>query len=99
MKEGDTMLTLKKLTPVRMIKNEFYEKVADAENRCASVDELKTILGRARAKKGMYEGDLAEGELEIGQIATTVKKIQPAGQIVADIWEEFLETKKEISSL
>lgn len=99
LKEGDTVLTLKKLTPVRMIRNEFYEKVAEAENRCAQPEELKQILGRARAKKGMYEGDLAEGELEIGQIASSVKKIMPAAEILNEIWNEFLETKKEISNL
>ncbi len=97
--EGDTVLTLKQLTPVRMIKNEFYNQVAAAENRCADVEELKTILGRARAKKGMYEGDLKEGELEIGQVSASVKKIMPAADIVEEIWLEFLETKNKISSL
>ncbi len=98
-KEGDTILTLKKLTPVRMIKNEFYEKIADAENRCAREEELKSILGRARAKKGMYEGDLSEGELEIGQVAASVKRIMPAAAIVEEIWQEFVATKNEICDL
>jgi len=98
-REGDTVLTLKKLTPVRMIKNEFYEKIVAAENNGASVEELKTILGRARAKKGMFEGDLKEGELEIGQISAAIKKIQPAAEIVNEIWNEFLQAKKEICEL
>ncbi len=99
MKEGDTVLTLKKLTPVRMIKNEFYAKVAAAENIGASAEELKQLLGRARAKKGMHEGDLSEGELEIGQVASTVKKIQPAAAIVQEIWNEFLESKNALTQL
>src|SRR4029077_20836053 len=95
-KEGDTVLTMKQLTPVRLIKNKFYEKVKAAEERGASPDEMKEILGRARAKKGMFEGDLEEGELEIGQIAGAIKEIKPAGEIVKEIWEEFLERKREL---
>lgn len=98
-KEGDTVLTLKKLTPVRLIKNKFYEQISVAESKGAPVDELKAILGRARAKKGMFEGDLDEGELEIGQVAASVGVIKPAGEIVQEIWNEFLETKKRISAL
>jgi enoyl-[acyl-carrier protein] reductase II len=94
--EGDTVLTLKKLTPVRLIKNEFYRMVEEAESRCAPVEELKEILGRARAKKGMFEGDLAEGELEIGQIASIIKEIKPAATIVEDIWKEFVEARREL---
>lgn len=94
--EGDTILTLKQLTPVRLIKNEFYQKVAEAESRCAAPEELKQILGRARAKRGMFEGDLQEGELEIGQVAATVDTIQPAGEIVAEIWNEFQECRRKI---
>ncbi len=90
--EGDTSLTLKNLTPVRLIKNEFYATVFEAENRGASKEELAEILGRARAKKGMFEGDLTEGELEIGQISGLIKDIKPAGEIVADIWNEFKAT-------
>lgn len=90
--EGDTSLTLKNLTPVRLIKNEFYATVFEAENRGASKEELEEILGRARAKKGMFEGDLTEGELEIGQISGLIKDIKPAGEIVAEMWEEFKET-------
>jgi enoyl-[acyl-carrier protein] reductase II len=92
-KEGDTVFTMKQLTPVRLIKNKFYEKVKAAEERGASVDEMKEILGRARAKKGMFEGDLDEGELEIGQIVGTIKEIKPAEEIVNDIWQEFKKCK------
>jgi enoyl-[acyl-carrier protein] reductase II len=87
--EGDTALTLKQLTPVRLIKNEFYKQVQEAETRGASVDELKIILGRARAKKGMFEGELAEGELEIGQVCSSIKNILPAAAIVDEMWSEF----------
>lgn len=97
--EGDTVLALKRLTPVRLIRNKFFGMIEEAENRCATVEELKSILGRARAKKGMFEGDLDEGELEIGQVAASVRSIQPAAEIVHEIWNEFLETKKEIGNL
>ncbi len=91
-KEGDTVLTLKGLTPVRLIKNDFYVKVFEAENRAASKEELTEILGRARAKKGMFEGDLTEGELEIGQISGHINEIIPAAEIVAEVWNEFKAT-------
>ncbi len=97
--EGDTILTLKQLTPVRMIKNKFYAEVAEAEARGATPDELKILLGRARSKKGMFEGNLEEGELEIGQVSATVKKIMPAADVVKEIWEEFLETKKKLCEI
>jgi enoyl-[acyl-carrier protein] reductase II len=87
--EGDTQLSLKKLVPVRLLKNAFFEQVAQAEARGADETELRNILGRARAKKGMFEGDLQEGELEIGQVAALVRKIQPAASIVEDVWKEF----------
>jgi len=87
--EGDTILTMKKLTPVRLIKNKFYQQVQEAENNAASVTELEDILGRARAKQGMFEGDLEEGELEIGQVSNLIKEIKPAGEIVAEVWQEF----------
>lgn len=96
--EGDTVLTLKALTPVRLIKNEFYKRVEEAQARCASVEELKEILGRARAKKGMFEGDLVEGELEIGQISALIKEIKPAAEIVKEIVEEYNATLKQIST-
>ncbi len=93
--EGDTVLALKKLTPVRLIKNQFYQKVQDAENNCASIAELESILGHARAKKGMFEGDLNEGELEIGQVSSIIKEIIPAANVVNSIWKEFVATANE----
>lgn len=87
--EGDTVLTLKELVPVRLLKNEFYKTLETAYQQCASPDELKAILGRARAKKGMFEGDLEEGELEIGQISAFVDTIQPAKVIVEEIVQEY----------
>lgn len=98
-KEGDTMLSLKKLTPVRLIKNNFFQQVANAEARGANEEELALLLGRARAKKGMFEGDMEEGELEIGQVAAQINKVQPAAEIVAEIWNEFLAAKKQIELL
>src|SRR6478736_5160216 len=89
--EGDTILTMKQLTPVRMIKNKFFQEVSDAELRGATIDELKTILGRARAKKGMFEGNLDEGELEIGQGSALLRDILPAAEIVKNVWQEFEE--------
>jgi enoyl-[acyl-carrier protein] reductase II len=90
-KEGDTALTLKQLTPVRMIKNKFFNEVVDAERRGATVEELRTLLGRARARKGMFEGELDQGELEIGQSSALINDIIPAREIVANIWSEFNE--------
>ena len=89
--EGDTILTMKLLTPVRMMKNKFYDEVMQAELRGATVDEMKTILGRARAKRGMFEGNLDEGELEIGQGSALIRNILPAGKIVNTVWKEFEE--------
>lgn len=90
--EGDTQLTLKQLTPVRLLKNDFYLQVQQAEQRCASADELQKLLGRGRAKKGMFEGDMSEGELEIGQVSAIIKKIKPAAEIVKELWDEFEES-------
>lgn len=87
--EGDTQLSLKALTPVRLLKNEFYHKVKLAEDNGASREELETLLGRARAKKGMFEGDLMEGELEIGQVSSLIKQIIPAADIVNELWAEY----------
>lgn len=87
--EGDTALTMKQLTPVRMIKNKFYQEVLKAELGGASVEELKELLGRARAKRGMFEGNLEEGELEIGEVSTIVDDILPAREIVKNVWAEF----------
>jgi enoyl-[acyl-carrier protein] reductase II len=97
--EGQTVLTLKQLTPVRLIKNKFAQDVEQAQQRCATREELTQLLGRARAKKGMFEGDLDEGELEIGQVAATIKEILPAGEIVKTIWQEFTEEKNRITKL
>ena len=89
--EGDTQLTLKQLTPVRVIKNEFFRQVQEAELKGATVEELNALLGRARAKKGMFEGNLAEGELEIGQVSALLDDILPAGAIVKKVWKEFTD--------
>lgn len=99
LKEGDTLLSMKKVVPVRLIKNDFYKQIQQAEDKGADASELIQILGRARAKKGMYEGDMNEGELEIGQVSALVKTIQPAAEIVQEIWNEFLEAKKQLQHL
>jgi len=92
-KEGDTVLTLKELAPVRLLKNKFFEDVQELYTKSPSPDDLTKLLGRARAKKGMYEGDLEEGELEIGQISGLINDIKPAAEIVEDMIKEFEETK------
>lgn len=89
--EGDTILTMKQLTPVRLIRNNFYEQVREAEEKGAGIEELKILLGRGRAKKGMFEGNLEEGELEIGQVSSLLDRILPAGEIVKKVWQEFME--------
>ncbi|MBK9590978.1 MAG: nitronate monooxygenase [Crocinitomicaceae bacterium] len=96
--DGGTQLTLKELTPVRLIKNEFYQKVQKAYTEGASVEDLKNLLGRGRAKKGMFEGDLIEGELEIGQIASIIKEIKPAAKIVEEIMAEYHEALLQLTS-
>ncbi|MDC8003393.1 nitronate monooxygenase [Aureisphaera galaxeae] len=98
-KEGDTILTLKELAPVRLIKNKFYQDVKELYETAPSVEQLKELLGRARAKRGMFEGDLVEGELEIGQVSGLIHDIKPAAQIVAEMWEEFQKAKEEAGSL
>ena len=87
--EGDTVLSLKKLNPVRLLKNEFYDQLQFAETNGAVKEELEQLLGRGRAKKGMFEGDLKEGELEIGQVSALLDQIQPANEIVEEIWQEY----------
>ncbi|CAN5356105.1 nitronate monooxygenase [soil metagenome] len=87
--EGATELTLKQLTPVRLLKNKFYNTVKEAQERCATIDELEQLLGRGRAKKGMFNGDMEEGELEIGQVSCLIKEVVSAAQIVKDIWNDF----------
>lgn len=94
--EGDTQLALKKLVPVRLVKNKFYKQVQEAEDKGASTEELQKILGRARAKKGMFEGDLEEGELEIGQVSALLKEIKPVKEIVNEIIHEYETVKKAI---
>lgn len=93
--EGDTKLMLKQLAPVRLLKNHFYQEVQAAEDRGATKEELTQLLGRARAKKGMFEGDLNEGELEIGQVSALLDDILPAAEITKKIWEEFEEALRK----
>jgi enoyl-[acyl-carrier protein] reductase II len=94
--EGGTHLTLKELTPVRLIKTQFYDKVKSAYERCASKEELQNLLGRGRAKKGMFEGDLAEGEFEIGQVSALIREIKPAAEIVDEIMTEYHEALQSL---
>lgn len=98
-KEGDTQLTLKELAPVRLIKNDFYNQVQDLYKSAPTIEQLKELLGRARAKRGMFEGDLNEGELEIGQISGLIHDIKPVSEIVRDIIIEFEEAKQDVSKL
>lgn len=95
--EGDTQLTLKEMAPVRLIKNKFYQDVQDLYSKCPTPEELKQLLGRARAKKGMFEGDLIEGELEIGQIAGLIHEILPVKAIMENMVKEFEEAKREVA--
>ncbi len=88
--EGGTQLSLKKLTPVRLVKNKFFEQVQQAEEKGASIEELENLLGRGRAKKGMFEGNLDEGELEIGQVSAIIKEINPAADVVKEVWDDYL---------
>lgn len=98
-KEGDTQLTLKELTPVRLIKNDFYNKISEAYQNNATAEELQDLLGRGRAKKGMFEGDLIEGELEIGQISGLIHEIKPAKEVVDEIIQEFQQSIQQVSNL
>lgn len=98
-KEGDTQLTLKELAPVRLIKNKFYNEVQELYKTGPTIEELKALLGRARAKRGMFEGDLDDGELEIGQIAGLIHNVKPVAEIVRDMVTEFEAAKKAIASL
>jgi enoyl-[acyl-carrier protein] reductase II len=93
--EGDTLLSLKRLTPVRIMKNDFFKQVQEAEKKCASTDELQKLLGKGRAKRGMFEGNLDEGELEIGQVSAIIKNIKPAAEIVEDMYKEYEEALKQ----
>lgn len=97
--EGDTRLSLKQLTPVRLLRNRFSLDVHEAEQGCASRDELAKLLGRGRAKKGMFEGDLDAGELEIGQVSAAISDIRPAADVVQAIWTEFIDARRSLIDL
>ena len=97
-KEGETQLSLKQLTPVRLLKNSFYEKVNELEKKCATVEELTDLLGKGRSKKGMFEGDLDEGELEIGQVSAGIDKIQTAKEVMDELIAEYNTVIKNIAN-
>jgi len=97
--EGDTKLSMKSLMPVRLLKNQFFRAVEMAEAEGASRAELIELLGRGRAKMGMFDGDMSEGELEIGQVATYIKQIKPAEQILNEVWQEFIAERERIAKL
>lgn len=97
--EDGTMLALKKISPTRLIKNELYTKIAEAESRGAEADELRELLGRAASKRGIFEGDIENGELEIGQIASAIKEVKPIAQIMHDLIADFEATKARIAQL
>lgn len=97
--EGDTMLSLKSLTPVRLLRNHFFQQVQEAEAGGATKGELEDLLGRARAKRGMAEGDMQEGELEIGQVSAMIKDIKPAADVVSEIWNDFRAAVKNLPGL
>ncbi len=96
--EGETILTMKQLTPVRLIRNRFYEKIAEAERAGSTSDEVRKILGKGRAKQGIFDGNLEEGELEIGQAASYIKAIKPASEILLEIWNEYLATRHMLTT-
>lgn len=97
--EDGTMLALKKISPTRLIKNELFAKIAEAENRGAEAEELRELLGRASSKRGIFEGDLENGELEIGQIASTIKEVKPVAQIMHELITDFHTTQSKIQTL
>ena len=97
--EDGTMLALKKISPTRLIKNELFAKIAEAESRGAEADELRELLGRAASKRGIFEGDLENGELEIGQIASTIKEVKPVAQIMHELITDFHTTQSSIATL
>ena len=94
--EGDTILTLKQLAPTRLVKNDFYHQIEEAEQRGASIDELRNILGRGRAKKGIFEGDIFDGELEIGQIASLIKWLQPVDEVMKELISDYNEALRRM---
>ena len=95
-KEGETILTMKQLTPVRMIRNKFYQLVDEAERRGATREELQALLGNRRSRLGIFEGNLDDGELEIGQVSAAVDRIQPAAEILKEIWDEYIRLKNSL---
>lgn len=97
--EDGTMLALKKISPTRLIKNELFAKIAEAESRGAEADELRELLGRAASKRGIFEGDLENGELEIGQIVSTIKEVKPVAQIMHELITDFHTTQSRIATL
>lgn len=97
--EGDTMLSLKKVSPTRLVKNDFYHQVQGLEDRGASADELRSLLGRGRSRRGIFEGDLVEGELEIGQVASLIDTIVPAEQVVEGMMKEYYETVEKLNRI
>lgn len=97
--EDGTMLALKKISPTRLIKNELFAKIAEAESRGAEADELRELLGRAASKRGIFEGDVENGELEIGQIASTIKEVKPVAQIMHELITDFHTTQSRIATL
>jgi enoyl-[acyl-carrier protein] reductase II len=98
LKEGDTILSLKKLSPTRLVKNDFYNTIQAAEDRGAAADEIREILGRGRSKKGIFEGDLSEGELEIGQISSLINDLPSAANVIDSVIEEYNRRKEEMST-
>ena len=99
LEEGGTMLCLKKISPTRLVKNALYDKIAAAEAQGASADELRGIIGKAAAKRGIFEGDLTDGELEIGQAASSVERLQSAGDIMTRLVKEFKEARQRLQGL
>jgi enoyl-[acyl-carrier protein] reductase II len=99
LKEGDTQLSLKKLIPVRLIKNDFYNSVQFAEDKGASQHELSLLLGKGRSKQGMFLGDISKGELEIGQASSMITDIKPAAEILHEIWDEYIVAKKRLCTV
>ena len=96
--EGDTKLLLKKLAPVRLVKGKFFSQVEEAEARGASVEEMRELLGKGRAKKGIFEGNLDEGELEIGQVASLIHELKPVAEVVKEVIDEFNACKQVVSA-
>jgi enoyl-[acyl-carrier protein] reductase II len=99
LKEGDTILSLKKISPTRLVKNDFYHQVQELEDRGASADELRSLLGRGRSRRGIFEGDLVEGELEIGQVASLIDTVVPAEQVVEGMMKEYYEAVEKLNRI